>query len=257
MGQELLYALASAAIISLISVFAAIPFFITKKVSDRVQLILLSVSVGALLGAVFLDFVPELAEHGYNEMTAAIIILGVLVFFVIERLVHHHHGKPESMGGSAHGHAYHLAPVNLIGDGIHNFLDGMVIGSTFLVSPALGVSASISIAFHEIPQEIADFGVILYSGYSRKKALFFNFLSALTAMLGVAIAFLLSSSVESFTEFAIPFACGNFIYIAATNLLPQLHRHCSARETVEHILAIILGVAMLYAVTTLGLAHVH
>jgi zinc and cadmium transporter len=255
MESAVVYAFISVIAVSLISVIAAIPFFIAKKISKRVQLFLLSLSVGALLGVVFLDFVPEMLEHGYNQTSAVVLISGVLVFFIIERLIHNHHSPKYESSESGHGHAYHIAPINIMGDAIHNFLDGIVIGSTFLVSTALGVSASISILIHEIPQELADFGIILYAGYSKKKALLLNFLSALAAVVGVVAALVLTEQIESFSSFVIPFAAGNFIYIAAANLLPQLHRHCSFKDTVEHIFAIILGVGLILAVSALGLAH--
>ena len=114
--------------------------------------------------------------------------------------------------------------------------DGMVIAGAYAVNFMLGITATISIIFHEIPQEIADFGVLLYSGLSKKKALFFNLLSALSAIVGLIIGLLLVNKIEGFTHFVIPFAAGNFLYIAASNLLPELHRHCKLKDTLLHIL---------------------
>jgi len=172
--MNIIYPILSVVIISLISVVSTIPFLIKKKISDKFLLFLLSSSVGVLLSTVFMDFLPEAVSHKYTLDVALFILLGFLVMFILEKFVHHHHSKKCEHGNHGHGHAYNLAPINLIGDGIHNFIDGLVIAGSYAVNVGLGISATISIIFHEIPQEIADFGVLLYSGMSKKKALIFN-----------------------------------------------------------------------------------
>jgi len=202
-----------------------------------------------------MNFLPEVLEHGYSINIAFYILLGFMVMFVLEKLVHCHHKKCE--GDCGHGHAYNLAPINLIGDSVHNFIDGLVIAGSYAVSVTLGISATISIIFHEIPQEIADFGVLLYSGMSKKKALVFNFLSAATAIIGTLTGIILFGRLHGFTDFMIPFAAGNFIYIAASNLVPQLHRQCGTKDTILHILAILLGIGIITLVTVLSPGHGH
>jgi len=140
---------------------------------------------------------------------------------------------------------------------VHNFIDGLVIAGAYAVNITLGITATISIIFHEIPQEIADFGVLLFSGMSKKKALMFNFISAATAILGAIVGFFLIGRIHGFTEFMIPFAAGNFIYIAASNLVPQLHRQCKIWETFLHIFAIVLGICIIAIITIYGPAHAH
>ena len=206
------YPIIAVVIVSLISLVFAIPFFIKKKVSDKTLLFLLSMSVGVLLATVFFDFLPESLLHGDEMVVGVIILIGFLVMFILEKFVHWHHDKKCS-GGKCHGHAYNLAPVNLIGDGIHNFIDGLVIAGAFAVNFTLGIAATVSIIFHEIPQEIADFGVLLYSGLSKMKALMYNLLFALMAIVGTVVGLILVSRVEGFTELIIPFAAGNFLYI--------------------------------------------
>jgi len=254
MIQTSIYAIASVIIVSLFSVVVALPFFIKKKVSQRTLLFLLSVSVGVLLSTVFMHFLPEVTHH-YSMKVAFYILTGFMLMFILEKFVHYHHSKKCEDGECAHGHAYNVAPVNLIGDGIHNFIDGIVIAGSYAVNVGLGIAATISIIFHEIPQEVADFGVLLYSGMSRKKALIFNFLSAITAILGTIIGLVFVSKSQDFTHFIIPFAIGNFIYIAASNLLPQLHRHCKLKDTLLHIFAIVLGVAIISLVTFFSPVH--
>ncbi|MGV8162129.1 MAG: ZIP family metal transporter [Candidatus Nanoarchaeia archaeon] len=252
----IIYALISVIVVSLLSVVAAIPLLIRKKVPEGLLMFLLSASVGVLLATVFLDFIPEMAEEGYSLTTALILLAGFLVMFVLEKLIHWHHTKKcEDTHG--HSHGYSIAPVNLIGDGMHNFIDGLVIAGSYAVNTAAGVAATISIIFHEIPQEIADFGVLLYSGMSRKKALFFNFLSALTSVIGVVVGILLIEKVHGFKDLIIPFAAGNFIYIAASNLLPELHRKCGLKDTAVHVLAFVIGVGIVLAVMLLVPGHAH
>ena len=230
------YTLISVILVSLVAVVAIVPVLLKKKLSSRFLLILMSLSVGSLLGGVFIHFLPEAISHGYTLGLAVYVLLGFLVFFVIEKFIHWHHHKGCGAGQCGHGHAYHLAPLNLIGDGIHNFLDGMVIAGSYIVSIPLGIAATISIIFHEVPQEIADFGILLYSGMSKLKAVMFNFLSAATAILGAVVGLILAGKTANFTYFIIPFAAGNFLYIAASNLVPELHRHCKFWDTLLHLI---------------------
>lgn len=251
------YPIVSVIIVSLISVIFAIPLLLKKKISDKLLLVLLSVSVGVLLSTVFMHFLPEAVSHKYTMGVALNILFGFLVMFILEKFIHWHHTKKREEGDCGHGHAYNLAPINLIGDAIHNFIDGLVIAGSFAASITLGITATISIIFHEVPQEIADFGVLLYSGLSKKKAILFNFLSASTAILGTIVGLMLVGKLHNFTQLIIPFAAGNFIYIAASNLLPQLHRHCKLKDTLVHISAIIIGIGIIVLVTLYGPAHGH
>ena len=253
----IIYTLISVILVSLVAVVAIIPVLLKKKLSNHFLLVLMSLSVGALLGSVFIHFLPEAISSGYTLGLAIYVLLGFLVFFVIEKFIHWHHNKGCENGQCGHGHAYHLAPLNLIGDGIHNFLDGMVIAGSYIVSIPLGVAATISIIFHEVPQEIADFGVLLYSGMSKLRAVMFNFLSAATAIIGAIIGLVLAGKTANFTHFIIPFAAGNFLYIAASNLVPELHRHCKLWDTFLHLIAIIVGIGLMVAVALLAPAHVH
>ena len=255
--MNIIYPLVSVLIVSLISVIFAIPFLLKKKISHKTLMFLLSISVGVLLATVFMDFLPEAVSHKYTMGVAIYLILGFLVMLILEKFLHWHHDKKCEAGNCGHSHAYNLAPVNLIGDGIHNFIDGLVIAGSYAVNVTLGITATISIIFHEIPQEIADFGVLLYSGMSKKRALLFNFLSAVTAILGAIVGIILVGKLSGFTKFIIPFAAGNFLYIAASNLVPQLHRHCKLKDTLLHIFAIVLGVAIIAVITLYGPAHGH
>lgn len=289
--MNVLYVIISVIVVSLISLIFSIPFLIKKKISKQILLFLLSVSVGVLLSTVFIVFMPEMyhdgdLDHGeeidihdgielhedetkhdeeedndeHEEENNALhiplfILLGFLIMFILEKLVHNHHSK-KCNSGDCHGHAYNLAPVNLIGDGIHNFIDGLVIAGAYAINFTIGIATTLSVIFHEIPQEIADLGVLLYSGLSKKKAIILNFISSLTAIIGAVVGIVLVSKIHNFTSFMIPFAAGNFIYIAASNLVPELHRHCKFKETLLHLLAIAIGVGITILVT-LYAPHVH
>jgi zinc and cadmium transporter len=252
-----IYPILSVVIVSLASVLFAIPFLIKKKISKHVLIFLLSISVGVLLSTVFINLLPEAVSDKYTLGVALYVIFGFLLMFLVEKLVHYHHSKKCETHDHGHSHAYSVAPVNLIGDGIHNFIDGIVIAGAYAVNVTVGISATISILFHEIPQEIADFGVLLHSGLSKKKALLFNFLSALTALIGVGVGIFFIGVLEGFTNFIIPFAAGNFLYIAASNLVPQLHRHCGIKDTILHLFAILIGVGIIVLVTLYGPGHTH
>jgi zinc and cadmium transporter len=275
-----MYAIVSVIIVSLIAVVGIVPFLLKKKISQTVLIILLSISVGVLLATVFFDFIPEIyggghADHeiGINEnlhiddheeeieneyfIPTVVILFGFLFMFIVEKFVHFHHShKCESHEHEGHSHAYSVAPVNLIGDGIHNFIDGLIIAGSYIVSIPVGISTSISIALHELPQEIADIGVLLYSGVNKKKAVMFNLFSGASALIGTIIGLLLATSIEGFTFFIIPFAAGNFLYIAASNLLPQLHRHCGIKETIVHLVSIIVGILIVVGIGML-FPHIH
>jgi zinc and cadmium transporter len=252
--ENIIWALISVVMVSLVSVVAILPLLLKKTFSKQSLLFLLSISVGVLLSTVFISFIPETIEHGYSLFSALFILLGFLIMFILEKFVHwHHHNKCQ--GPDCHGHAYNLAPLNLIGDGVHNFIDGLVIAGAYAVNVTVGIAATVSILFHEIPQEIADFGVLLYSGFSKKKALLFNLLSAGTAIFGTLLGFFLINKLHGFTDFMIPFAAGNFLYIAASNLLPQLHRHCKLKDTLLHLFAICIGVGIIVLVTLYGPGH--
>ena len=246
--MAIIYTLISVLIISLISIIVVLPVFFKKKISDSFLLMLMSLSVGALLGGVFLHLLPEASsEGGFTFALAINVLLGFLVFFILEKLIHHHHHEQciKNPNQAGHGHAYHLAPLNLIGDSVHNLLDGLVIAGAYMVSVPLGIATTLSVIFHEIPQEIADFGVLLYSGYSKMKALLFNFLSAATAILGAILGLVLASKINGFTNFIIPFAAGTFLYIAGSNLVPELHKHCKIKDMFVHLFFIVLGIGIM------------
>lgn len=252
MRMVLSYIFGSVILVSILSIVGALPLLVTRNVPKKALLLLLSLSVGTLLGSVFLHFIPETISHGYTLEIAMYVLIGFFAFFIIEKLVHnHHHQKLQE----AHHHAYHLAPINLIGDAIHNFIDGLIIASSYLVSIPLGIAATVSVMVHEIPQEIADFGILLYAGLSKKKALAYNLIAAASAIVGATAGLLLISVSDAFSEFIIPFTAGAFIYIGASNLIPELHKEHGIKQAAIQLLAAAAGVAIMVALVMFSPEH--
>jgi zinc and cadmium transporter len=182
---------------------------------------------------------PEMIETGFGTETALVLIGGILVSFAVERFLQWRHCHVPTSKEHPHSFAY----MNLFGDSIHNLIDGLIIGGSYLVSIPLGVATTIAIIFHEIPQELGDFSVLIYGGIHKKKALMFNFLTALTAVAGALIALALGSIVEGATLLLVPFAAGNFVYIAGSDLIPELRKDTpELKKSALQLLSLIAGV---------------
>ena len=281
----LLYTLLSVVVVSLVSFVGAVSLFLKHKKLDEILLTLVSLSAGTLFGGAFLHLLPEAVEKlGFTIQVSLALLAGVVVFFLLEKIIHYHHycqpqlenenwdtvkmkgrqvkHRPASHPSTSHSHASHhhaykevsphphrehIGAVNLFGDGMHNFLDGLAIAGAYLVSVPVGIATTVAVILHEVPQELADFGVLLYAGYSKKKALLLNFLSALVAVLGAVVGIIFGSRVEAFAQWILPFAAGGFLYIAGSNLIPELHKECDLRESVIHFIALLLGIGLMVA----------
>jgi zinc and cadmium transporter len=244
----LFYALISAFIVSLIGLAVFFGLYLQDKYLKKILIYLVSFSAGSLMGGAFFHLLPESLEEVGNPMLVFTCLLtGFCLFFVLEKFLrwHHCHNK------ECHQHA-HLGHLNLIGDSVHNLIDGIIIASAYVVSIPLGIITTISIISHEIPQELGDFGVLLYSGMPKKKAMLYNFMVASLALAGVLIGYFLSIYIKGITGFLIPVAAGGFIYIAATDLIPELQEEINAKSSVKHFGVFILALVFMYAVKVLG-----
>ncbi len=242
MNEALFYTMISVLIVSVISFAGILTLSIKLKNLHKILLYLVSFAAGALLGDVFIHLIPELIEEDLFNLKASFLILGgILLFFVIEKIVHWQHCHVPQNGG----HEHPFVITNLVGDGVHNFIDGLIIGASYMVNIPLGIATTIAVIFHEIPQEIGDFGVLLHGGFSKSKALLFNFLSALTAVAGGLIAVLASGITPSITDYLIPLTIGGFIYIAGSDLIPELHKNFETKKSIIQILALIAGIAVM------------
>lgn len=235
-----IYSILSALIISLISLIGLFAFSIKQERLKSLLLYLVSFSAGALLGDVFIHILPEITkETGFRVATSLYILLGVMVFFTMEKVVHWRHCH--QVDCEEHQEPSSLAQMNLLADGLHNFIDGLIIGAGFMVSPPIGIATALAVLFHEIPQEIGDFGVLLHAGFSRAKALWLNLFSGLLAILGVVIFF--SSGFTA--EIILPFAAGGFIYIAGADLIPELHKERRFKKSILQLGLFTLGIGVM------------
>ncbi|MFH0891685.1 MAG: ZIP family metal transporter [Candidatus Falkowbacteria bacterium] len=236
----LLWILAATLAVSALSLTGAIALFFKEEALKRIIQPLVAFSAGALLGGAFLHLLPEAAEKmGAGSQVWLIVILGFSAFFLIEQFIHWHHCHRMP---SEHRHP--VTYLVLISDGIHNFLDGLAVGAAFMAGPGIGVAATLAVAMHEIPQELGDFGIMIHGGWKKSKALLFNFLSGLTMVLGGLIAWSLARDID--TAFLLPFAAGNFIYIAASDLIPEIKHSENICKNGIHFFSFALGIALMY-----------
>ncbi|MEN9390162.1 MAG: hypothetical protein RLZZ283_262 [Candidatus Parcubacteria bacterium] len=255
-----LYTISAVVIVSLVSLIGVFALSLGTMLS-RLMPALVGLAAGALLGDAIIHLIPESLEIIGDEAVFGVsVLVGLVAFFVLEKYLrwhHAHHGREEEHENHErfeHGpHAPNalIAPMVLVADGVHNMVDGAVIAASFLVSPELGIATTIAVFLHEIPQEIADYALLVHSGLSRARALFFNFLSGLTALIGAGIVLALQSSLGTLEGYLIAFTAGAFIYLAAADLVPELHKTTAARRSIVQLFAVILGIGLMLAMTLL------
>lgn len=218
---EWFYSLISVIVVSLISLIGVLTFSLKLDYLKKILLYLVSFSAGGLFGDVFIHLIPEVIEEfGFGINSSIVILSGITVTFILEKFLQWRHCHIPT----SHDHPHSFAYMNLFGDSIHNFIDGLIIGGSYFANISLGVATTLAVIFHEIPQEIGDFGVLIYGGFKKSRALFFNFLTALTALMGVIIALTLGSLLQDMNQYILLFSAGNFIYIAGSDLIPELHK---------------------------------
>jgi zinc and cadmium transporter len=240
--EKLIFIISTTFLISLASLIGVFTLSIKDKILSKLLLFLISLSAGALMGGAFIHLLPEASEKLNSGNMYPIVLFSFILFFLIEKLLHWRHCHKKNCDVHTFGY------MNLFGDAVHNFIDGLVIAATFLTDVKLGIVTSFAIALHEIPQEIGDFGVLLYSGFSRKKALLANFLVALTAVLGGIIGYFLSLQIENMTSYLLPFTAGGFIYIAASDLMPEIRKETNLKKSLVSFAVFILGVGIMFLI---------
>jgi len=248
MAHLWLYTILSVIIVSLISLIGIFTISLSEKRLKKVLLFFVSFAAGALFGDAFIHLLPKVVEEfGFSLTVSLSFLAGVLVFFVLEKYIHWRHCHVPT----SKDHPHPLAVMNLIGDALHNLLDGIIIAGSYLANVGLGIATTIAVLFHEIPQEIGDFGVLLHAGMKRKKALFMNFLTALTSLLGVFLVFILGGLIDNLTTYLLPFTAGGFIYIAGSDLIPELKKETRPGKSLLQLLSIILGILVMLALLLL------
>ena len=235
---------------SLISFIGVFTFSLKDSALKKALLYLVSFSAGGLLGDAFIHLLPEAAENGFTIEVAFFVLLGIIISFVLEKFIQWRHCHV----ATSEEHPHPLAYMNLVGDGVHNFIDGLIIAGSFIASIPVGIATTIAVVFHEIPQEIGDFGVLVHAGLSKAKALKLNFLTALTSFAGalIVIAFNQFFSFSSALIYLVPFAAGNFIYIALSDLVPEMHKEVKAQKSLLQLAAFIFGILLMFSLKFLG-----
>jgi zinc and cadmium transporter len=212
------------------------------RVLNKILLVLVSLSAGVLMGGAFLHLLPEAVENSSGQNIFLFLLIGFVLFFIIEKVLHWRHCHK----GQCDVHTFHY--MNLFGDSVHNFIDGLIMAASFTVSIPFGLTTSVAIAAHEIPQEIGDFGVLIYGGFEKKRAILLNFIVALTIVLGGIVGYFIAHSITQATTFLLPFAAGGFIYIAATDLVPEIKKEVNIQKSMATLIVFIIGILIMWLI---------
>jgi len=243
-AANFLWAISASIIVSLVSLIGIFSLLLNENLLNKILIPLIGFSAGGLIGGAFLHLLPESIEKCNESVNIFLFtIIGFILFFILEKYLYWRHCHK---GEKCNVHMFTY--LNLLGDGVHNFIDGLVMGASFVISIEIGLVTTLVIILHEIPQELGDFGVLVYGGFSKGKALFYNFLSALTAVIGTIVGYYISNSVGNVTVFLLPFAAGGFIYIAASDLIPELHRQKDLKKANLSMIFFVSGILLMYLV---------
>ena len=241
------YPVLSVIVVSLFSLVGVLVLLLGGELGKDKLMALVAFSAGSLLGGAFLHLIPEAFAEFPSDNVSVYILVGVFASFLLEMVIGWRHCHIPTTDDHPHSFAY----VNLLGDGVHNFIDGLIIGGAYLVSVPLGLSTTLAVILHEIPQEIGDFGVLIYAGFKPRKALLFNLATALTSVLGVLTVLYLNGYVSGLNGFLLPFAAGNFVYIAGSDLVPELQDQKDIGKGLLQLGLMGLGVLLMYLVKIL------
>jgi len=241
--EKIIYALISVSIVTILSLLGVVFIFMKENSIQKILKYFVAFSAGAFLGEVVFHLLPQSTEsfNGFPTELGFLILLGFIAFFIIEKAIHwrHCHNTDE-------GHIHSIGKMNLIGDLLHNFIDGLIIGASFIVSIPLGITTTTAIILHEIPQEIGNFGILLHSGYSKNKALLLNFLVGLTAILGTIISLIIGSHFQDIIKYLIPITAGGFLYMATVDLIPELKEEAKLNKIALQFSVMIIGIILMY-----------
>lgn len=259
------YSILSILVVSLVSFVGVFTLGIKSDNFKKILIYFISFSAGALFGDAFIHLFPEIIkEQGFGLNVSIYILVGILIFFILEKVIHfqqyHCHGDPKCEHELEQGpkvsknkkHIHSFAYMSLIGSSLHNFIDGTIIAASYLISFPLGLATTIAVFLHEIPHELGDFSILLHGGFSKSRALFVNFISALVSLLGMAFTLLLSSYISNLQLILVPIAAGGFVYVAGSDLIPELHKENGLKTSVIQIITFILGISVMAGLLVLG-----
>lgn len=239
MDPVLLWIVGSGLLMSAIALVGSVTLVLSERTLQLMVLPLVAFAAGSLLGGAFFHMVPASLAAGIRDVAVYTLILaGFATFFGLEQFLHWHHCHRAEAACKKP-----LTYLILIGDGLHNFLGGLAVAGTFLIDIRLGIITWLVAAAHEVPQELGDFGVLLHGGWERHQALFYNVLSALTFLVGGILAYVASFRLD--VSFLVPFAAGNFLYIGASDLIPEIKVHTNLRANIVHFAAFCVGASFM------------
>jgi zinc and cadmium transporter len=235
-------------------------FKIKEEKMSRVLVYLISIAAGALFGDVFIHLIPEISEtSGFTINVSLSFLVGVLIFFILEKVIHsqhyhgHDHGHENKKNKMKKKEIQPFAYMSLIVSSLHNFLDGLIITAAYIVSIPAGIGTTFAVLLHEVPHELGSFSILVHGGFSRKKALLINFISGLFGFLGVLVALILANQIDKIQTILIPVAAGGLLYIAGSDLIPELHKESSnTKSSFLQILMLVLGMAIMLLLLVVG-----
>jgi len=233
------YIFISVILVSLLSFIGVFFLALKKEILNRFLGLLVSFACGSLLGGAFFHLLPESVGQ-LGESAFVWVMVSFLLFFILEKFLYWRHCHKE------HCEVHTFTYLNLIGDGLHNFIDGAIIAASFLVNFSLGISTTLAVIFHEIPQEIGDFSILIYGGWKRRKALIFNFISALTAIIGALAVYFFSKQISDLVPILLSFAAGGFIYIVGVDLIPELHKRREISKSIIQFFSLTAGLILMW-----------
>ena len=237
------YTMVSVILVSLISLVGVFTLSFGMDRLKKMLLYMVSFAVGGLFGDAFIHLLPEAFEKmGINVLTSSGVLLGVILFFILEKFLRWQHCHVPT----SHDHPHPFVTINLIGGTAHNIIDGMVIAASYVVSIPVGIATTVAVIFHEIPQEIGHFGILVHGGFPVPKALLFNFLSALASCLGALLVLIIGPHCTAFSLYLLPVTAGGFLYIAGSDLIPEIHQHdTTATQSFKQLMCIMLGIGVM------------
>ncbi len=244
------YTLISVIVVSLISLIGVLTLAFKQETLKKVLLFFVCFAIGALFGDAFIHLIPEsFSKLGTESLAVPIYILtGIMIFFLLEKAIRWRTCHKEY----CEGHSKPFVVIILAGDTFHNFIDGMVIAASYLVDIHLGIATTIAVVLHEIPHEVGDFSALIHGGLPIKKALIFNFLSALAAIFGAIVTLMIGNISEGFKLALLPITAGGFIYLAGSDLLPELYAENGVVKSIIQFFCICLGIGMMALMVLVG-----
>jgi zinc and cadmium transporter len=241
------YALSSVIVVSLLSLVGLAVISLSDERLRKAIFVMVALAAGGLFGDTFLELLPE-SYRSSPDQSGPLVLIGLFVFFVLERFLMWTHAHDVERPRQIRPVGY----MNLTADAIHNFTDGMIIGASWMVNVHIGMTTTMAVVLHEIPHEMGNFFVLIYAGFSKGNALFYNFLSAVAAILGTIVVLTIGSTVRSFAGAMLPFAAGGFIYIAGSDLIPELIREPGVKKSVIQLAAMATGAGLILLTNLVG-----